>query len=253
MPPLDIKNIAAVDVDNLEEEDVDRLFKEISDYVIEDGENIENVQQLFVVTQSVMLAKGLQADVALEELDSMAADAVYYIISRRESFQFFQGENAGPSTGTSSSLLREEIRELKQQNEDLLKEIKSKDRDLLHEKNECERYMARCDDLEKHKRDQHREINQLKEDIENMGEQLKMQAVSDDSDINREQDRIKKISEKNKQIHVLINDIDKLEEEKTFLANENTEMKEKLKDATEQMEKTTNEYLNMKVIILCNY
>lgn len=55
---------------------------------------------------------------------------------------FLQGAGAGPSSGagsTSSSSLREEIRELQTQNDQLLKEIKGKESDLLHEKNECER------------------------------------------------------------------------------------------------------------------
>ncbi|KAG9490439.1 hypothetical protein GDO78_006008 [Eleutherodactylus coqui] len=153
------------------------------------------------------------------------------------------------STGTRDSrFLREEIRQLEEQLGQRARELKDTRKELEKEKEVNERLALRNEETDNENSKLRRENEQLRQDVIDYQRQIDSQRESLMSR-GEGQDYKSLISKKNMELVQYLDEIQSLSEANERLEAQNQEMTKNLEESVQEMEKMTDEYSKMKLMV----
>ncbi|NXE49879.1 CE290 protein, partial [Casuarius casuarius] len=254
-PILDWKKLMKVDPDALphQEELADRLLETVSKV---DGKDLKNeaseqLIHLFKVTQSLMKMKAQEVELALEEVEKAGEEQAKCENQFKTKVMKLENElemalrSAG---GRDTRFLRDEIRQLEKQLEQKERELTDMEKELEKEKKVNEQLALRTEDAENENIKLRRENEQLRQDVIDYQRQIDSQKETilsrrDDSDYRSQ------LSKKNFELVQYLDEIQNLTETNEKLDIQNQEMRKSLEESVQEMEKMTDEYNKMKLIV----
>ncbi|XP_067168937.1 centrosomal protein of 290 kDa isoform X1 [Apteryx mantelli] len=254
-PILDWKKLMKVDPDALphQEELADRLLETVSKV---DGKDLKNeaseqLIHLFKITQSLMKMKAQEVELALEEVEKAGEEQAKCENQFKTKVMKLENElemalrSAG---GRDTRFLRDEIRQLEKQLEQKERELTDMEKELEKEKKVNEQLVLRTEDAENENIKLRRENEQLRQDIIDYQRQIDSQKETilsrrDDSDYRSQ------LSKKNFELVQYLDEIQNLTETNEKLDIQNQEMRKNLEESVQEMEKMTDEYNKMKLIV----
>ncbi|XP_044136426.1 centrosomal protein of 290 kDa [Bufo gargarizans] len=254
-PTLDWGKLMKVDPDGLSSQEklAEKMLKTLSQVNGSDlkGESNENLIQLFRLTQSLMKIKSQEVEVVLEEAGKAGEEQVKTENQLRNKMKQLENEMemAQLSTGTRDSrFLREEIRQLEEQLSQRERELKDSRKELEKEKQVNERLALRNEESDNENSKLRRENEQLRQDVIDYQRQLDSQKESLMSR-GEGQDYKTLISQKNMELVQYLDEIQSLSEANERLEAQNQEMTKNLEESVQEMEKMTDEYSKMKLMV----
>ncbi|NWJ06223.1 CE290 protein, partial [Crypturellus undulatus] len=254
-PILDWKKLMKVDPDALphQEELADRLLETVSKV---DGKDLKNepseqLLHLFKITQSLMKMKAQEVELALEEVEKAGEEQAKCEnkfktkVLKLESELEMALRSAG---GRDTRFLRDEIRQLEKQLGEKERELTDVEKELEKEKKVNEQLALRTEDAENENIKLRRENEQLRQDVIDYQRQIDSQKETilsrrDDSDYRSQ------LSKKNFELVQYLDEIQSLTETNEKLDIQNQEMRKNLEESVQEMEKMTDEYNKMKLIV----
>ncbi|KAM4036674.1 centrosomal protein of 290 kDa isoform 2-T2 [Anomaloglossus baeobatrachus] len=254
-PTLDWGKLMKVDPDALPNEE--RLAEKMLKMLVKvnssnlKGETNENLIQLFRITQSLVKIKSQEVDFVLEEAGKTAEEQVKTENQLRNKMKQLENEMemAQLSTGTRDSrFLREEIRQLEEQLGQKQRELKDTRKELEKEKQVNERLALRNEETDNENSKLRRENEQLRQDVIDFQRQIDSQRETLMSR-GEGQDYKTVISKKNMELVQYLDEIQSLSEANERLEAQNLEMTKNLEESVQEMEKMTDEYSKMKLMV----
>ncbi|KFV81118.1 Centrosomal protein of 290 kDa, partial [Struthio camelus australis] len=261
-PVLDWKKLMKIDPDALphQEELADRLLETMSKV---DGKDLKNeaseqLIHLFKITQSLMKMKAQEVELALEEVEKAGEEQAKCENQFKTKVMKLENElemalrSAG---GRDTRFLRDEIRQLEKQLEQKERELTDMEKELEKEKKVNEQLALRTEDAEneniklrREKKRVKKKNEQLRQDIIDYQRQIDSQKETilsrrDDSDYRSQ------LSKKNFELVQYLDEIQNLTETNEKLDIQNQEMRKNLEESVQEMEKMTDEYNKMKLIV----
>ncbi|XP_068132939.1 centrosomal protein of 290 kDa isoform X4 [Hyperolius riggenbachi] len=254
-PALDWGRLLKVDPDVLPDQErlAEKMLKTISQVRSTElkGETDENLIQLFRITQSLMKMKSQEVDLALEEAEKAGEEQAKTENQLRSKIKQLENEMemAQMSTGTRDSrFLREEIRQLEEQLGQRERELKDMTKELEKEKQVNEQLALRNEETDNENSKLRRENEQLRQDVIDYQRQIDSQRESLMSR-GEGQDYKTLISKKNMELVQYLDEIQSLTEANERLEAQNQEMTKNLEESVQEMEKMTDEYSKMKLMV----
>uniref|UniRef100_A0A8C6Z929 Centrosomal protein 290 n=1 Tax=Nothoprocta perdicaria TaxID=30464 RepID=A0A8C6Z929_NOTPE len=258
-PLLDWKKLMKVDPDALphQEELADRLLETVSKV---DGKDLKNeaaeqLVHLFKIAQSLMKMKAQEVELALEEVEKAGEEQAKCgkQLSYTYNTVYFNAlkmalRSAG---GRDTRFLRDEIHQLEKQLGQKERELTDMEKELEKEKKVNEQLALRTEDAENENIKLRREVSeneQLRQDVIDYQRQIDSQKETilsrrDDSDYRSQ------LSKKNFELVQYLDEIQNLTETNEKLDVQNQEMRKNLEESVQEMEKMTDEYNKMKLIV----
>ncbi|KAM8821060.1 centrosomal protein of 290 kDa [Eudromia elegans] len=254
-PILDWKKLMKVDPDALphQEELADRLLETMSKV---DGKDLKNeaseqLIHLFKIAQSLMKMKAQEVELALEEVEKAGEEQAKCENQFKTKVMKLENElemalrSAG---GRDTRFLRDEIRQLEKQLGQKERELTDMEKELEKEKKVNEQLVLRTEDAENENIKLRRENEQLRQDVIDYQRQIDSQKETilsrrDDSDYRSQ------LSKKNFELVQYLDEIQNLTETNEKLDIQNQEMRKNLEESVQEMEKMTDEYNKMKLIV----
>ncbi|XP_069085718.1 centrosomal protein of 290 kDa [Pleurodeles waltl] len=257
MPPnLDWPKLMNVDPDALpsQEEEADRLVDFLSK-VESNGLNDErpkHLVQLFRITQSLMKMKAQEVELALEEVEKAGAEQAKIESQLKKKLASLQNEleSAQLSTGgRDTRFLRDEIRQLEKQLEHKDRELAEMEKELEKEKKNNEQLALRNEEADNESSKLRRENEQLRQDVNDYQRQIDSQRETLMSRRGGDADYRAQLSKKNLELVQYLDEIQNLTEANEKLELQNQEMTKNLEESVQEMEKMTDEYSRMKLVV----
>ncbi|XP_056430371.1 centrosomal protein of 290 kDa isoform X2 [Hyla sarda] len=254
-PTLDWGKLMKVDPDVLSNQErlAEKMLKTLSQVNSSDlkGEPNENLTQLFRITQALMKIKSQEVEFVLEEAGKTAEEQVKTENQLRNKIKQLENEieMAQLSTGARDSrFLREEIRQLEEHLGQREREVKDTRKELEKEKQVNERLALRNEETDNENSRLRRENEQLRQDVIDYQRQIDSQR---ESLMSRGEglDYKSVISKKNMELVQYLDEIQSLSEANERLEVQNQEMTKNLEESVQEMEKMTDEYSKMKLMV----
>uniref|UniRef100_T1JCJ6 Uncharacterized protein n=1 Tax=Strigamia maritima TaxID=126957 RepID=T1JCJ6_STRMM len=251
MVVIDWEELKNINFKNLNDDQVDKFYLQLSDVKIDDESDAAKLQKLFRLSQVIMQAKAVQAEVVMEELEkesSYFAKKEQKLINKNDDLlqQLREIQRSDKNGRRGSTDFRNDSQALQRANERFKYELKDAKELLAKEKAEAEKLLARLEDSEREKRDSRREIANLKDEINDYRHRMESQRDSLLQDKGRDNFSTEKMREKNQQINKLLEEIEALEKANDFLQHHVSDLKLKLEDATKEMNISTAELIRLK-------
>ncbi|XP_027698300.1 centrosomal protein of 290 kDa [Vombatus ursinus] len=254
--PLDWKTIQRVNPDDLprQEELADDLLVSLSKVEVKDlkDENQENVVHLFRITQSLMKMKAQEVELALEEVEKAGEEQAKFENQLKTKVMKLENElemaqqSAG---GRDTRFLRDEIRQLEKQLEQKDRELEDLEKEMEKEKKVNEQLALRNEEAENENSKLRRENEQLRQDIIDYQKQIDSQKETLMSRRGEDSDYRLQLSKKNFELVQYLDEIQNLTEANEKIEIQNQEMRKNLEESVQEMEKMTDEYNRMKIIV----
>ncbi|KAM8979152.1 centrosomal protein of 290 kDa isoform 2-T4 [Sarcophilus harrisii] len=254
--PLDWKTLWRVNPDDLprQEELADDLLVSLSKVEVKDlkDENQENVVHLFQITQSLMKMKAQEAELALEEVEKAGEEQAKFENQLKTKVMKLENElemaqqSAG---GRDTRFLRDEIRELEKQLEQKDRELEDMEKEMEKEKKINEQLALRNEEAENENSKLRRENEQLRQDIIDYQKQIDSQKETLMSRRGEDSDYRLQLSKKNFELVQYLDEIQNLTEANEKIEIQNEEMRKNLEESVQEMEKMTDKYNRMKIIV----
>ncbi|XP_067906371.1 centrosomal protein of 290 kDa isoform X2 [Heterodontus francisci] len=258
-PNLDWDKLMKVDPDSLpsREKLADKLLDLTSKIEGNEltAEDPEKLVQLFRITQSLMKMKAQEVELALEEVEKAGEEQaktenqlkakVLKLENELEAAQLTAG-------GRDTRFLREELRQLESQLQFKDREVSDMEKELNKEKKLVEQVGIRIKETENENNKLRRENDQLRQDVVDYQKQIDSQRETllnrrgDDSDYRMQ------LSKKNKELAQYLDEIQNLSEANDKLEAQNKHLQKNLEESVQEMEKMTDEYNKMKLIVQQN-
>ncbi|KFP54531.1 Centrosomal protein of 290 kDa, partial [Cathartes aura] len=262
-PILDWKKLMKVDPDALprQEELADRLLETMSKV---DGKDLkteppEQLIHLFKITQSLLKMKAQEVELALEEVEKAGEEQAKCenqfktkVIKLQNELEMAQ-RSAG---GRDTRFLRDEIRQLEKQVEQKERQLTDIEKELEKEKKVNEQLALRNEDAE----NENIKLRREKKRIKKKNEQLRQDVVDYQRQIDSQKETIllrrgedsdyrSQLSKKNFELVQYLDEIQHLTEANEKLDFQNQEMRKNLEESVQEMERMTDEYNKMKLIV----
>ncbi|XP_050771508.1 centrosomal protein of 290 kDa [Gymnogyps californianus] len=262
-PILDWKKLMKVDPDALprQEELADRLLETMSKV---DGKDLkteppEQLIHLFKITQSLLKMKAQEVELALEEVEKAGEEQAKCenqfktkVIKLQNELEMAQ-RSAG---GRDTRFLRDEIRQLEKQLEQKERQLTDIEKELEKEKKVNEQLALRNEEAE----NENIKLRREKKRIKKKNEQLRQDVVDYQRQIDSQKETIllrrgedsdyrSQLSKKNFELVQYLDEIQHLTEANEKLDFQNQEMRKNLEESVQEMERMTDEYNKMKLIV----
>ncbi|XP_040450573.1 centrosomal protein of 290 kDa isoform X8 [Falco naumanni] len=255
-PILDWKKLMKVDPDALphQEERADRLLETVSKVDGKDlkTETLEHLIHLFKITQSLLKMKAQEVELALEEVEKAGEEQAKCENQFKTKVMKLQNElemaqrSAG---GRDTRFLRDEIRQLEKQLEQKERQLTDTEKELEKEKKMNEQLALRNEDAENENIKLRRENEQLRQDLVDYQRQIDSQKETILLRREEDSDYRSQLSKKNFELVQYLDEIQNLTEANEELDIQNQEMRKNLEESVQEMEKMTDEYNKMKLIV----
>ncbi|XP_065599275.1 centrosomal protein of 290 kDa [Cyrtonyx montezumae] len=255
-PILDWKKLMKVDPDALprREELADRLLETLSKV---DGKDLKNeapeqLIHLFKITQSLLKMKAQEVELALEEVEKAGEEQAKCENLFKTKLMKLESEleMAQSSAGVRDTrFLRDEIRRLEKQVEQKERQITDIEKELEKEKKVNEQLALRNEDAENENIKLRRENEQLRQDVVDYQRQIDSHKETVLSRRGDDIDYRSQLSKKNFELVQYLDEIQILTETNEKLDIQNQEMRKNLEESVQEMERMTDEYNKMKLIV----
>ncbi|XP_053112332.1 centrosomal protein of 290 kDa isoform X6 [Hemicordylus capensis] len=262
-PILEWKKIMRIDPDALprQEELADNLLETVAKIDGNDlkDENPERLIQLFKISQSLMKMKSQEVELALEEVEKAGEEQAKFenqlktkVMKLEKELEVAQRSTGGRDT----RFLRDEIRQMEKQMAKKDRELSDMEKELEKGKKVNEQLALRNEDAENENSKLRRENKrmkkkneQLRQDVIDYQRQIDLQKETLLSPRGEELDYRSQLSKKNFELVQYLDEIQGLTEANEKLEAQNQEMRKNLEDSVQEMEKMTDEYNRMKLIV----
>lgn len=255
MAPLEWDKIMKADLENLEN-DGDTFFEMLKDFDPEKESDPSHLKQLFRVCQSVMNIKNEQLAEVIADMENEArkdAKRVEKLQTKVKELEMdlrhakkFSNEKESPS---STKYLRETVLELEDQIHQLNKHKDDLQRDLNEEKRANEKYNDQVKNLEKYNNELRDEVNQMRQDNSYYKKQLQIHRDNLMSQNQEEDPEYKlKLIAKNQELSEAMEELQNLTDNNEELKKNCDILTSKLSEVTKNMEQLTDDYLKLKKI-----
>ncbi|XP_053112327.1 centrosomal protein of 290 kDa isoform X2 [Hemicordylus capensis] len=255
-PILEWKKIMRIDPDALprQEELADNLLETVAKIDGNDlkDENPERLIQLFKISQSLMKMKSQEVELALEEVEKAGEEQAKFenqlktkVMKLEKELEVAQRSTGGRDT----RFLRDEIRQMEKQMAKKDRELSDMEKELEKGKKVNEQLALRNEDAENENSKLRRENEQLRQDVIDYQRQIDLQKETLLSPRGEELDYRSQLSKKNFELVQYLDEIQGLTEANEKLEAQNQEMRKNLEDSVQEMEKMTDEYNRMKLIV----
>ncbi|XP_009282623.1 PREDICTED: centrosomal protein of 290 kDa [Aptenodytes forsteri] len=255
-PILDWKKLMKVDPDALPRQDelAGRLLETMSKV---DGKDLKTEKpkqliHLFKITQSLMKMKAQEVELALEEVEKAGEEQAKCENQFKTKVMKLQNEletaqrSAG---GRDTRFLRDEIRQLEKQLEQKERQLTDIEKELEKEKKVNEQLALRNEDAENENIKLRRENEQLHQDVVDCQRQIDSQKETILLRRGEDSDYRSQLSKKNYELVRYLDEIQNLTEANEKLDIQNQEMRKNLEESVQEMEKMTDQYNKMKLIV----
>ncbi|NXK71568.1 CE290 protein, partial [Amazona guildingii] len=253
---LDWKKLMKVDPDALprQEELADRLLDAMLKVDWKDlkTETPGKLIHLFKITQSLLKMKTQEVELALEEVEKAGEEQAKCENQFKTKVMKLQNElemaqkSAG---GRDTHFLRDEIRQLEKQLEQKERQLTDTEKELGKEKKVNEQLALRNEDAENENIKLRRENEQLLQDVVDYQRQIDSQKEAILLRRGEDSDYRSQLSKKNFELVQYLDEIQNLTEANEKLDIQNQEMRKNLEESVQEMEKMTDEYNKMKLIV----
>ncbi|XP_061310623.1 centrosomal protein of 290 kDa-like [Pezoporus flaviventris] len=253
---LDWKKLMKVDPDALprQEELADRLLETVLKVDEKDlkTETLGKLIHLFKITQSLLKMKTQEVELALEEVEKAGEEQAKCENQLKTKVMKLQNElqmaqkSAG---GRDTRFLRDEICQLEKQLEQKERQLIDIEKDLEKEKKVNEQLALQNEDAEKENIKLRRENEELCQDIVDYQRQIDSQKEAILLRRGEDSDYRSQLSKKNFELVQYLDEIQNLTEANEKLDIQNQEMRKNLEESVQEMEKMTDEYNKMKLIV----
>lgn len=207
----------------------------------------EKIIQALQVCQALLKIKDREVNLSHQFIENIGEEhaktenELLARISRLEQEHKFSG--AGPD----SRFLRDEIRQLETQLEQREKEVTQLRKDMGKERKINEELAARAEEAEAKVQKLKRENEQLNQDVNFYRAELDAKEPLPSRDESAETQ--KKLNLANRQLYQCLEDLQRAEEENTHVKAQNEQMQKSLEESVLEMEKMTDEYNKMKIVV----
>ncbi|NXW59688.1 CE290 protein, partial [Eurystomus gularis] len=255
-PILDWKKLMKVDPDALPNQEslAERLLETVSKVNGKDLriETPEQLIQLFKITQSLLKMKAEEAELALEEVGKAGQEQAKCENQFKAKVMKLQNElemaqrSAG---GRDTRFLRDEIRQLEKQLEQKERQLTDTEKELEKEKKVNEQLALRNEEAENENIKLRRENEQLRQDVVDYQRQIDSQKETILLRRGEDSDYRSQLSKKNFELVQYLDEIQNLTEANEKLDIQNHELRKNLEESVQEMEKMTDEYNKMKLVV----
>ncbi|XP_029952431.1 centrosomal protein of 290 kDa isoform X2 [Salarias fasciatus] len=250
MPDLDkLLRIDPESLVNLEKEDVDKvldMFLLMEDWQVKDKDP-ESIGKVLHLSQALMKCQARQISVAVQFLEKMGTEHVAKEKNLLAKISRLEKELKDHSQVPESRFLRDDIQQMKTQLEQKENELSQLKKDMGNEKESNKELAARLEEAEDEVKKLKKKNEQLMQDVDFYRRELDEKEQMPSRDESAEMQR--KLSTANRQLYQCLEDLQRAEDENSHLKRQNEQMQASLEEAVKEMEKMTDEYNNMKMVV----
>ncbi|XP_066505194.1 centrosomal protein of 290 kDa [Hoplias malabaricus] len=253
MPPdTDWKRLMSVDPELLESEEEQKIcdiILKIQQRELKEKEP-EKTIQLFRISQTLLRLKLEEINCAYDVVDKAGTEQAR--IESELKARIFKLENdlemAQRATGgRDTRFLRDEIRQLETHLERKEKELVQLEKEMSKERKTNEELSLRAEEAEDENRKLKRENEQLHQDVEFYRKELEQKDSLQTREESTETQR--RLNNANQQLYQCMEDLQHAEDMAANLKSENEHLQRNLEESVKEMEKMTDEYNKMKVVV----
>ncbi|XP_062856826.1 centrosomal protein of 290 kDa [Trichomycterus rosablanca] len=214
------------------------------------GKETEKMLQLFRISQSLLKLKLEEVNCAYDVVDKAGIEQARMESEFKEKIYQLEKEleKVQRSTGgRDTRFLRDEIRQLESHLEQKEKELLQLEKEMSKERKTNEELSLRAEEAEGENRKLKREYEQLYQDVEFYRKELEQK----DSIQNRKEssETQRRLNKANQQLYQCMEDLQRAEDTAADLKSENDHLQKNLEESVREMEKMTDEYNKMKVVV----
>ncbi|XP_061195068.1 centrosomal protein of 290 kDa-like isoform X3 [Saccostrea echinata] len=258
MPPLDWDKLMAAKPTELSEEDVEEFYESLVSYNPEDESDTGKLQKLFDVSRVIMKAKNEACEEIMEEYEKevKASKKKEEAMASKEKelqkkiaeLEKYGGEGSAGGAG-ASRLVRDQMRDLERQNEELTTELRDLQSELTKEKRAAETYSEKISDLEKDLKEYREENDRLKSEVSDFKMHMEAQRDKLVSNKGGELDYREKLARKNHDLAEAMEELQNLTDANEEYQRQVEDMKAQIEEAVAMVERTTEDYSKLKQVL----
>ncbi|XP_076589772.1 centrosomal protein of 290 kDa isoform X9 [Chaetodon auriga] len=207
----------------------------------------ENIIQVLRTFQALLKMKDQELNVAFNFIDDVGVKHAKTEKELLAKVSRLERECKHSGTGPDTRFLRDEIRQLETQLDQREKELTQLKKEMGKEKKTNEELLVRAEEAEEEVKKLKRENEQLQQDVDFYRGELDQKEPVPSRDENAETQR--KLNVANRQLYQCLEDLQQAEDENLHLKTHNEQMQKSLEESVKEMEKMTDEYNKMKIVV----
>ncbi|XP_029993086.1 centrosomal protein of 290 kDa isoform X11 [Sphaeramia orbicularis] len=249
---LEWDKVSRIDPDALQEfekpkvDEVFTMFVSTEDWKVKD-KTPEKIIQVLRLCQALLKFKDREVDISHKFIEDMGEEHAKTEKELHAKVKRLEQERKHTGTGPDSRFLRDEIRQLETQLEQREKEVTQLNKEMGKEKKTNEELAARAEEAEAQVRKLKRENEQLNQDVSFYRSELDQKEPAPSREENAE--TLRKLNAAHREICQYIEDLQRAEDEVLYLRTQNEQMQKSLEESVKEMEKMTDEYNKMKIVV----
>ncbi|XP_039988956.1 centrosomal protein of 290 kDa isoform X2 [Xiphias gladius] len=207
----------------------------------------ENIVQILRVFQAMLKIKDRELTLSYNFLDEIGVQHAKTEKELLAKVSRLEQEDKLPGTGPDTRFLRDEIRQLETQLEQREGEFNQLKKQMGKGKKTNEELVVRAEEAEDEVKKLKRENEQLQQDVDFYRGELDQKEPVPSKDESAEIQR--KLNSANRQLYQCLEDLQRAEDENLHLKTQNEQMQKSLEESVKEMEKMTDEYNKMKIVV----
>uniref|UniRef100_A0A3B4X170 Centrosomal protein 290 n=1 Tax=Seriola lalandi dorsalis TaxID=1841481 RepID=A0A3B4X170_SERLL len=216
------------------------------DWEVKD-KNPENIIHVIRVFQAMLKIKGRELTLCHDFIENIGAQHAKTEKELLAKLSRLEQERKYSGTGPDTRFLRDEIRQLETQLEQREKELTQLKKEMGKDKKTNEELAVRAEEAEDEVKKLKRENEQLQQDVDFYRGELEQKEPGPSRDESAEIQR--KLNLANRQLYQCLDDLQRAEDENLYLKTQNEQMQKSLEESVKEMEKMTDEYNKMKIVV----